>query len=113
MKFTRTEAVTLPKWTKALRFVPNGIDGWPPQMPEVLTVEEFLRNADELQRHDGAGEWDVLVYAVDQPEIAPRVVYPCGRDNPYRKLRTDRGFRVKLVATFDYMRWAYIEFTTA
>ena len=80
-------------------------------MPDQLSVEEFLCNAEDLQLRDGGGEWDVLVYAVDSPDQRSRVTYPFGRDNPYRRLRTDRGCRVQLLANFDYMRWTYYTFT--
>ena len=75
-----------------------------------MTVNEFIRHAKDFQFRSGAGEWDVLVYAVESPEHAQRVVWPYGRDHPYRRLRSDRGHRVKLLARFDYMRWAFFEF---
>ena len=82
-------------------------------MPEELPVEEFLRSAKDLQLRDGGGEWDVLVYAVDHSERPSRVIWPYGPDNPYRKFRTDRGCRAKLIATFSYMRWTFFNFLAA
>ena len=79
-------------------------------MPPELAVQEFLRSGKALQLRNGGGEWDVLVYAVDNPEAQSQVVQPYGKDNPYRRLRTNRGCRVKLIATSSYMRWTYLSF---
>jgi len=108
--FARRATARIPAWAKAIRFVTNGIDGYPPHMPAELSVVDFLQNARELQLRSGAGEWDVLAYAVDHPDRKSRVVQPYGPENPYRKLRTDRGCRVKLIATFGYMRWTFFNF---
>ena len=108
--FDHHETAIIPAWAKAVRFLGNGIDGYPPPMPEQMTVDEFIRQAKDFQFRSGGGEWDVLVYALESPERAARVVWPYGRDNPYRRLRSDRGQRVKLLARFDYMRWVFFEF---
>jgi hypothetical protein len=108
--FDRREQVHIPKWAKAIRLVRNGIDGYPPPLPEQLTIDEFLKHARTYQLLCGGGEWDVLVYAVGNPDRSCRVIYPYGLDNPYNKLRSDKGQRVKLLARFDYMRWVFFTF---
>ena len=108
--FAHRKTATIPAWAKAVRLVGNGIDGYPPQLPEQLAVDEFLRCAKDFQLQSGGGEWDVLVYAVENPESECRTIWPYGRDNPYRRLRSERGRRVKLIAQCDYMRWTFFDF---
>ena len=34
--YTRRKTATIPAWAKAVRLVGNGIDGYPPQLPEQI-----------------------------------------------------------------------------
>lgn len=108
--FSNRRTVKIPAWAKAIQLVGNGIDGYPPAMPEELSVAEFVQRAHELQLKSGSGEWDVLVYATDHPKRRPCTVHPYGANNPYRRLRSRRGCHVKLLARFDYMRWEFFDF---
>jgi hypothetical protein len=99
--FVARKIVTIPVWAKVITLVANGIDGRPPVSDGVYSVEQFIKVAEEAQHRQGAGEWDVLVYAMDDPNAALEV-YPYGRDNPYRRLRRTRGHRVKQIARFSY-----------
>lgn len=109
--FVARRAVAIPSWARVVALVANGIDGWPPVADALYSVEKFIKEADDLQRRPGAGEWDVLVYAMDGAD-AGVTVRPYGLDNPYRRLRSARGHRVKQIAQFSYMRWDYYDFTT-
>lgn len=100
----------IPPWATRVVLVANGIDGYPPRMPDLLTVEAFLAQAPELDRLDGHGEWDVLVYAVEDPKRA-RLYPKYGRDHPYRALRSQAGKHVKLIHRFSYMHWPLPQFT--
>jgi len=108
--FIARKVAIIPAWAQAITLVANGIDGLPPVSDGVYSIEEFARIADDIQRRPGAGEWDVLVYAVDDPN-ASMEVYPYGRGNPYRRLRRAPGHRVKQIARFSYMRWDWYDFT--
>lgn len=105
---TRKEAI-IPAWAKAVRLVANGIDGRPPIEDGVYSVEELLAEAEQLQLQLGGGEWDVLVYAVSEAG-AGREVHPYGASNPYRQMRSRQGERVKRIARFSYMQWAWHDF---
>ncbi len=107
--FVARKAVVIPSWAKVIALVANGIDGWPPVSDAVYSVEEFIKAGDGLQQRPGGGEWDVLVYAMDGDD-AGVVVRPYGLDNPYRRLRSARGHRVKQLARFSYMRWHWYDF---
>lgn len=109
--FVARRAVAIPSWARVVALVANGIDGWPPVSDARFSVEEFIKEADDLQRRPGAGEWDVLVYAMDGAD-AGVTVRPYGLDNPYRRLRSARGHRVKQIAQFSYMRWHWYDFRT-
>jgi hypothetical protein len=109
MKYWRKKAVAIPAWANAIRLVANGIDGYPPFGDARYSVEEFRKKAPRLQRMEGGGEWDVLVYAVADPALC-REVHPYGSDNPYRRLRSRPGGRVKQVAEWSYMRWTWHDF---
>lgn len=108
--FVRRKTGVIPVWAKAVRLVANRIDGWPPVSDGVYLVEDFIRVAETVQRKHGAGEWDVLVYAVEDPNGGADV-HPYGQDNPYRRLRSARGHRIKQIARFSYMRWDWYDFT--
>jgi len=108
--FVARKAALIPVWAKAIALVANSIDGWPPVSDGVHSVEQFIKVAEEIQRRRGAGEWDVLVYAMDDPN-AGLAVHPYGHDNPYLRLRSARGHKVKQIARFSYMRWDWYDFT--
>jgi hypothetical protein len=108
--FVARRTAVIPVWAKAIRLVANSIDGWPPVPDGVNSVEQFLLAAGDLQLKQGAGEWDVLVYAVDDPNAGVEL-HPYGRDNPYRRLRSARGHKLKQIARFSYMRWMWYDFT--
>ncbi len=107
--FARTRVVTIPLWAQAIRLVANGIDGWPPCGDQVFAVEGFLGKTQSLQVQPGVGEWDVLVYAVSDPNGCTEI-HPYGRDHPYRRLRAARGYSVRQIAQFSYMHWDFYTF---
>lgn len=107
--FVVRKAAIIPTWTKVIALVANGIDGRPPVSDGVYSVEQFMKVADEIQRRHGAGEWDALVYAMDDPN-AGLEVHPYGRDNPYRRLRSARGHKVSQIGRFSYMQWDWYDF---
>lgn len=107
--YDQRSRVLIPDWADLIRLVGNGIDGWPPLRDRTYPVAEFVAQARALQALgvNGAGEWDVLVYAVHGPA---RVCHPYGADHPYRQLRAGRGGRVQQVAEFSYMHWHHYRF---
>ena len=107
--FAARKSAIIPAWAKVVALVANSIDGWPPVSDGIYSIEEFPKVAAEVQGRSGAGEWDVMVYAMDDPNAALEV-YPYGRDNPYRRLRGARGHRVKQIARFSYMHWDWYDF---
>lgn len=109
--FVARKAVAIPAWATIIALVANGIDGWPPVSDGVYSVEQFLKVAGEIQRRPGAGEWDVLVYAMDSLNTGLEV-HPYGLDNPYRRLRSAHGHRAQQIARFSYMRWHWYDFAT-
>ena len=108
--FIARKVATIPAWARVVTLVANGIDGAPPVSDGVYSIEEFMRIADDLQRKPGAGEWDVLVYAMDDPN-AGMEVFPYSKNNPYRRLRRAPGHQGKQIASFTYMRWDWYDFT--
>jgi hypothetical protein len=102
--FARRKLVAIPAWAKAIRLVSNAIDGYPYLTDGVYDVDAFIANATELQRKGGQGEWNVLVYAITDPEGCVEW-HPYGREHPYRQLRSKRGHHVKLLAELSYMMW--------
>jgi hypothetical protein len=110
--FRRRKAVIIPSWATTIRVVANAIDGCPPITDGVYAVDDWLEKAGWLQSRLGAGEWDVRVYALDDPEGA-REIHPYGAQNPYRKLRALPGHQAKCIAAFDYMRWFWHDFSKA
>lgn len=108
--FVARKTATIPAWASAVTLVANSIDGRPPIGDGVYSVKEFVRLADDLQCLPGAGEWDVLVYAVDDLN-AGLELHPYGRDNPYRRLRKAPGHKIKQIARFSYMRWDWYDFS--
>lgn len=114
MKFTKTVRTRIPAWANTIILVANGIDGTPPTLPATMTVKAFLRQAKDLQNRDGAGEWNVLVYAASADIRYPlTTVHPYG--NSYRRLRKapHSPGRFKLITEWSYMRWARHLFTHA
>lgn len=103
--------VAIPAWADRILFVRNGIDGWPPRLPQELPVDEFVQQAKHLQAQKGGGEWDVLVYAAEAG-AQPARRHPYGRDNPYEIFKRKPGSqgRIKKIADWSYMRWTYYTF---
>jgi hypothetical protein len=108
--FAKRRRVTIPPWTQEIQLVCNAIDGYPPFSDQVFSVEAFVQKAPALQLQSGGGEWDVLVYAIEQPGKPYYTVQPYGPDNSYRRLRSGPGNKVKVIARFDYMCWVFFHF---
>lgn len=95
---------TIPEWARQVHLVANAIDGTPPYLPQQqLTPQQFRRRYAKVRSARGAGEWDVTAYAVEHPTVPVRVYYPYGSHNPYRRLCSTPGQRVKRIAHWSYM----------
>jgi hypothetical protein len=113
IRFSRAKVVTIPEWAREIHLVANAIAGHPPYGLEGrYTVEDFMfhaRNQVILQTLEGGGEWDCLIYAVQDGDLV-KEAYPYGPHNGYRVLRSRKGGRLKMIAQMSYMRDTFYYF---